>query len=416
MQFRFSDSAGTARTVNVDPLPAAASDAASVTDSVVMSAHLDHARDGVVISASIANHGAESIRLGEVIYEVATGFPSSSSARFFKHGYQSWSGSAAVDVGLPKPYPCDAASFIARLNHQSEVRRPAEFPESQTSELFTIVESSQHRERVMAGFVGAASALTTVTVPSPDRIVARVILDEVELARGAQRELEPLLLIASDQTAARLAARWAEEIGHRMTARVSAPYQRGWCSWYHYFHTVTEDALRENIRSLAAMRKEFPIEVIQLDDGFQSALGDWDLTNEKFPSGLRRIAEEIRGEGFQAGIWTAPFLASRDSRLMRDHPKWFITRPETGEPLRAGRNPNWTASQDPYAYALDASNSSFRAHLEHLFSKLTREFGFSYLKLDFLYAGAAEGIRHDPGLTRGESLRKGLEAIRAGAG
>jgi alpha-galactosidase len=47
---------------------------------------------------------------------------------------------------------------------------------------------------------------------------------------------------------------------------------------------------------------------------------------------------------------------------------------------------------------------------------LTRDFGYSYLKLDFLYAGAAPGRRHDPSLTRAETLRRGLEAIRAGAG
>jgi alpha-galactosidase len=203
-----------------------------------------------------------------------------------------------------------------------------------------------------------------------------------------------------------------------MNARVGAPFQRGWCSWYHYFHAITEDALRANIKALEAMRSEFPIDVIQLDDGFQSALGDWDSTNEKFASGLKKIGGEIRAAGFKAGIWTAPFLAARDSRLMVEHPDWFIMRDETGEnqPVRAGHNPNWTASEDKFAYALDASNPAFLAHLRYLFAKLTRDFGYSYLKLDFLYAAAAPGRRHDPSLTRGEALRRGLEGIRAGAG
>jgi alpha-galactosidase len=164
------------------------------------------------------------------------------------------------------------------------------------------------------------------------------------------------------------------------------------------------------------MRSEFPLDVIQLDDGFQSALGDWDTTNAKFPGGLKKIAGEIRAAGFKAGIWTAPFLAARDSRLMIDHPDWFIMHEQMGEPVRAGHNANWTTSDDKFAYALDPSNPAFRAHLRHLFAKLTRDFGFSYLKLDFLYAAAASGRRHDPNLTRGETLRQGLEAIRAGAG
>jgi alpha-galactosidase len=268
----------------------------------------------------------------------------------------------------------------------------------------------------MAGFVGAGDALTTVTVTSPDTITARAILDGVALAPRAHRELDPLFIVSANEPAAKLAARWAHATGRWMDARVGAPFQRGWCSWYHYFHAVTEDALRANIKQLSAMRAEFPVDLIQLDDGFQSALGDWDLTNAKFPGGLRKIADEIRAAGFHAGIWTAPFLAARDSRVMAAHPDWFIVHDKTGEPARAGYNPNWTASDDKFAYALDASNPHFRAHLKHLFSKLTRDFGYAYLKLDFLYAAAAEGRRHDAGMTRGETLRRGLEAIRDGAG
>jgi len=54
--------------------------------------------------------------------------------------------------------------------------------------------------------------------------------------------------------------------------------------------------------------------------------------------------------------------------------------------------------------------------LERLFRRLVDEFGYQYLKLDFLYAAAAEGIRHDRSLTRAQTLRHGLEAIRRGAG
>jgi len=277
------------------------------------------------------------------------------------------------------------------------------------------VESGNSAARMMAGFIGATS-LSTLTISSPDKIVARAILDDVALKPGAHRELDPLFILAAEDSSAHLASRWADAIGRWMNARVSAPFQRGWCSWYHYFHGVTEEALRANIKALEAMRSEFPIDVIQLDDGFQSALGDWDTTNAKFPSGLKKIAGEIRAAGFKAGIWTAPFLAARDSRLMIDHPDWFIVHENTGEPVRAGHNPNWTTSDDKFAYALDPSNPAFLAHLRHLFAKLTRDFGYLYLKLDFLYAASAPGRRHDPNLTRSENLRRGLEAIRAGAG
>ena len=68
----------------------------------------------------------------------------------------------------------------------------------------------------------------------------------------------------------------------RSGARVDAPYQVGWCSWYHYFHDVTEDHIRSNL----ALAAEWPFDVFQIDDGYQAAIGDWLITNEKFPSEL----------------------------------------------------------------------------------------------------------------------------------
>jgi alpha-galactosidase len=416
IEIRFTSGAGSASAIEIAPGPAPTGALSGARDSVTLSAHLEHALGGTIVRTTIANLRSAPIRLSCALFHVATGLGSDAVARFFKHGYQSWSGSGAVNVGPPRPHPRDSASYIARLNHQSEATRSPEFPEVQTSELFTIIESPSRAERLMIGFISAASALTTVTVPSPDIAVARVILDDVALAAGAFRELEPLFIVEADEPAARLAARWAAALGHRMDARVSAPYQRGWCSWYHYFHSITEDALRANIKALASMRAEFPLDLIQLDDGFQSALGDWDTTNAKFPSGLKKVADEIRAAGFHAGIWTAPFIAARDSRLMSEHPDWFIMHEQTGEPIRAMYNPNWTSSPGAFAYALDCSNDKVRHHLERLFARLTREFGYSYLKLDFLYAAAAGGLRHDPYLTRGETLRRGLEAIRNGAG
>jgi alpha-galactosidase len=114
-------------------------------------------------------------------------------------------------------------------------------------------------------------------------------------------------------------------------------------------------------------------------------------------------------------LWTAPFLAARDSQIMRDHADWFITDND-GAPLRAAYNPNWTQAEDKFAYALDSSNPALVAHLERLFATVVHEFGYDYLKLDFLFAAAAEGLRYDSSLTRAEALRRSLQAIRRGAG
>jgi len=383
--------------------------------AVTLSARVE-SRDGqTIVRAIVSYRSGVPIHLDSIRFHIATGFPLDAPARFFKHGYQSWSASHPIAVGT-YTHRRDDLSRIARVNHQSEVNRSQDAPKGATSEQFTIVESESSRERFIAGFIDAAHQLTTITIRTPNQVMARALLDDAMLQAGEDRAIEPLAFWRSDESAAQMASRFAELLGTTMRARTRAPYQRGWCSWYHYFHAITEDAMRSNLNALKDLRSEFPIEVVQLDDGYQATLGDWDRTNQKFPSGLKKLASDIREAGFTAGLWTAPFFAARDSQLMREHSDWFIEHRETGEPLRAGYNPNWTTSDDKYAYALDPSHPEFVAHLERLFRKIVEDFGYDYLKLDFLYAAAAEGKRHDPTMTRAETLRRGLDAIRRGAG
>ena len=150
---------------------------------------------------------------------------------------------------------------------------------------------------------------------------------------------------------------------------------------------------------------------MQLDDGYQRAIGDWLETNAKFPRGLAPVASAIREAGFRAGLWTAPFCVVRESRLFDAHPEWLLRR---GADLHRGLlHPEWT--KDPFVYALDPSRDDVREHLTRT-HRAIGELGFSYQKLDFLYVVAMQADAHDPARTRAERLRIGLEAIRVGAG
>jgi alpha-galactosidase len=64
-----------------------------------------------------------------------------------------------------------------------------------------------------------------------------------------------------------------------------------------------------------------------------------------------------------------------------------------------------------WALALDTTDPAVLDHVTTTMASLTAQ-GFDYHKVDFLYAGAIAGR----GRTRAESLRTGLEAVRAGVG
>src|SRR5258705_9998812 len=158
-----------------------------------------------------------------------------------------------------------------------------------------------------------------------------------------------------------------------MHVRRSAPYQVGWCSWYHWFSGITEAALREEL----ALAADWPFKVFQLDDGFQAAVGDWLDTNEKFSTAIDGIAAAIAAEGRVPGIWIAPFLVAPDAELARRHPEWVARHAETGAPLRGMVNEHWGGS----VAVLDTTRPEVLDHLGRLGRSLV-EAGYRYLKLD----------------------------------
>jgi 2,3-diketo-5-methylthio-1-phosphopentane phosphatase len=233
---------------------------------------------------------------------------------------------------------------------------------------------------------------------------------EARLEPGEARPLERVRVALGLDASALLEA-FADAHGRLAEARTARPFLAGWCSWYHFFHDVNESDVLRNLEALAAARPELCVDVIQIDDGYQRAIGDWLETNAKFPRGLAPLAAEIRAAGFMAGIWTAPFCVVPESRLFAEHGDWLL---RSGDgPLRGLLHPVW--SRDTSVYVLDPSRGEVREHLESVFRAL-RALGFDYLKLDFLYTAAMQADAFAAGLGRAQRLRAGLEAVRAGAG
>jgi len=229
---------------------------------------------------------------------------------------------------------------------------------------------------------------------------------------GESRPLHDIVVMAGDGgDASALLEAWAGEAGRAGGARTGAPFQVGWCSWYHYFHGITEDALRANL----ALSDAWCFDVFQLDDGYQAAIGDWRHTNDRFPSGLEAIAADIAAAGRRPGLWLAPFLAAPDSRVATDHPDWLARDPAGSGPLFGFWNEPWGGGRDGFMYALDTTNPEVLDHLEGLAADLVA-MGYGYLKLDFTFAPSFDGTWHDPSATPARRVRAGFEAIRRGAG
>jgi alpha-galactosidase len=187
----------------------------------------------------------------------------------------------------------------------------------------------------------------------------------------------------------------------------SAP--TGWCSWYHFYQKVTADDIRANLHAASALRASLPIEMIQIDDGFESQVGDWFTFAPGFSAGVAPLAQEIRAAGFTPGLWLAPFIVHPKSRLATDHPDWLL-RGRFNRPVNAGFI--W----DAFTTGLDLTVPEALQYASDVVHTAAHEWGYSFLKLDFLYAAALPGRYRDPTRTRAQALRAGLEALRQAAG
>ncbi|MDK2954118.1 MAG: alpha-galactosidase [Kosmotoga sp.] len=261
----------------------------------------------------------------------------------------------------------------------------------------------------LAGFLDSKVSHPYFTIDEATKTVeARIELFGKPLQPGETIEIEPLVVFHSDKLN-RMLENYAEKIKDYKKPVFKEFEGIGWCSWYHYFTDITFEELKKNVELLANLREErgLPYTLVQLDDGYQKDIGDWLVTNEKFPS-LEEIANEISGKGFIPGLWLAPFCASETSDLFKEHPEWFV-KDSSGNPKRAFRN--WEKN----IYALDLSNKEVLDFLKDLMTK-TKKAGFRYIKIDFLFAGAIPGIRQDKDITPIEAYVKGLETIRKALG
>ena len=195
---------------------------------------------------------------------------------------------------------------------------------------------------------------------------------------------------------------YAELLGNRLGKSKKNDAPRIWCSWYSLYYAIDERILQKTFNDLG----DLPFDVLQVDDGWQVDIGDW-RENKKFPSGMKALADKIKSTGRRAGLWLAPLIATRSSKLFRKHSDWFL-RNDAGRLVSAGFN--WGEQ----LYALDTTLPDVISWLVALM-KQVRAWGFDYLKLDFLYGGALKGKRFKD-MPREAAYRESLRVMREAMG
>ncbi|KAI8355073.1 glycoside hydrolase superfamily [Choanephora cucurbitarum] len=224
------------------------------------------------------------------------------------------------------------------------------------------------------------------------------IYKDIEGKRQAKGQSMQLQIYVAQHDLKGLRSIWQQYATYYHIKDVSVPSMNGWSSWYNYYEQVTE---KDVLTSLAAFeRHQYPIDVFQIDDGYQAQIGDWlEIQQTKFPQGMAFLANKIKAQGYLAGLWLAPFAVGFKSRIVKEHPDWLLKHPDQSFVV-AG--PNWGGF-----YALDIYHPAVERYLQRVFDQVV-DWGFGLLKLDFLFAAA---MIPREGKTRGEILFDAMDLI-----
>lgn len=138
-------------------------------------------------------------------------------------------------------------------------------------------------------------------------------------------------------------------------------------NWENTGFNFNQDILADLMKEA----KDLGVDMFLLDDGWfgnkyprkddHAGLGDWDVTHDKLPGGIRALTDAAREAGVKFGLWIEPEMVNPKSELFEKHPEWAIHYPN--------RNMYYYRNQ----LVLDLSNPDVQDYVYGIVDKLLAE-------------------------------------------
>ena len=241
---------------------------------------------------------------------------------------------------------------------------------------------------------------------NPTKIQLVQCFENIECKANENVKLENIVILRGERN--KILSEFADIIGRNHPAPQIDEIPTGWCSWYCIGAEISEKDIFDNLKIIKSKAPQ--LKYIQIDDGFQPFMGDWLETGDKFEHSMREICNRIKSEGFEPAIWLAPFIASPKSRLLREHPDYFV-KDENGTPL-CSEKVTFGGWHDGPWYMLDGTNPDACEYIYNTVLEIYHKWNVGYFKLDANVWGALPfGVRYDKNATSVEAYRRVMQAI-----
>lgn len=133
----------------------------------------------------------------------------------------------------------------------------------------------------------------------------------------------------------------------------------------------------EKLTQLADVAQSIGVERFVLDDGWfgsrrndLSGLGDWVVSKDVWPNGLKPLIDVVKSRGMEFGLWFEGEMVNPDSDLFRAHPDWI---------LHVGDR---TPPEGRFQQVLDLTHPGAYAHVLGQVDAVLSEFDIAYIKWD----------------------------------
>jgi alpha-galactosidase len=367
------------------------------------------------VQIELTNKGSEPIYIDKIMPLIikagalSLGSPGFKNPAFYSNGWQSWS-----TTGTFKPGDKQHTSIIGKFQNP-QIYNPGT-PHHRdgkhfSGDMFGVLCDNDTRVGLLAGFISQKEHFGSLEASLETDPALKM------WANGDHTRLDPGKTIKTDWASLSFIALddpnpldvYFDQVAkeHHIQSTTSVPV--GWCSWYHFYQDISEEVIEANRQSILEIKDRVPLKLLQIDDGFETYPGDWFDFVPGFPDGVKPLAEKAVESGLSPGLWLAPFIIHPRAKLVKEHPEWLL-RDAQGKLVSAGFV--WNT----FCYGLDLTNPQALDYACEVIRKAVEDWGFKYLKLDFLYAAALECRYQDPTRTRAQVLRLGLEALRDAAG
>ena len=327
---------------------------------------------------------------------------------FYRHGWNSWSPTAwqplSRDPWRVWNNPSRTQTAEDAATDSSLVHRSYQVG-ALTSAGTTLLLGSLSRGGALVDASG--NELRGCAPISPNTHLSPLPEDTLQISGGSAAEDAPWVVIIGEEQRAFSAygTLLAQELGAPLRHEITSPLRHSgpvWSSWYSWFEEVTQDIVTEEIPHAT----DLGYRVMQIDDGWEQGIGMWE-PNDDFPD-IAGLAADIHRAGMRPGLWLAPFIVTADSPLAAAHPNWLVLDPEENRPADAGFN--WGKP----LYALDTTHPEVESWIRSLMERAC-SWGFTYFKIDFIYAAAIAGRRFAD-ISREEAYVRGIRTIREAVG